>query len=110
MFKNMKIRNRINMGFGALIVILIVVAASCYVGIRNSSKEFTRYRELARDTNLAGRLQANMLMVRMNVKDFLITRSDKDVQEYRDYLKKMDGFMAEAKKEIQNTERAKKIS
>jgi methyl-accepting chemotaxis protein len=35
---------------------------------------------MARDANLSGRLQANMLMFRMNVKDFIITRSYKDLQ------------------------------
>jgi methyl-accepting chemotaxis protein len=39
---------------------------------------------MARDANLSGRLQANMLMVRMNVKEFIITGSYKDLQEYAD--------------------------
>ena len=108
--KKMKVRSKIGFGFGILIMILIAVAAFCFFGIRSSSEGFIEYRGLARDTNLAGRLQANMLMVRMNVKDFLITRSGKDIEEYKDYVEKMMGFLIEAKKEIQNTERAKKVS
>jgi methyl-accepting chemotaxis protein len=65
---------------------------------------------MARDANLAGRLQANMLMVRMNVKDFIITGSDKDLEQYNQYLKKMHGFLEEAEKEIQNPERAEKVA
>ena len=58
---------------------------------------------------LAGRLQANMLMVRMNVKDFIITGSYKDLQEYADYYRRMSGFLAEAQVEIQKPERAAQI-
>jgi methyl-accepting chemotaxis protein len=55
-------------------------------------------------------LQANMLMVRMNVKDYLITKSDKDLQQYSDYLLKMQGFLDDAKQEIQKPERASLIA
>ena len=110
MFQKMKVKNQIGLGFGILIVILITVAVFCFIGIENTSEGFSQYRAFARATNLAGRLQANMLMMRMNVKDFLITRSDKDIQNYLNYLEKMNEFLADAKKEIQNDERARKLS
>ncbi len=47
-------------------------------------------------------------MVRMNVKDFIITSSEKDLQQYAAYLQKVKGFLAEAQKEINDPERAKK--
>ncbi len=75
----------------------------------HSSEGFSAYREMARDTVLAGRLQANMLMVRMNVKDFIITGSEKDKGEYRTYYEKTSGFIEEAKKEIQKPSRAEII-
>ncbi|MDM8517245.1 methyl-accepting chemotaxis protein, partial [Desulfobacterales bacterium HSG16] len=110
MFKKMKVKSQISLGFGALIALLVVVAVFSFFGIDKTSEGFQQYRALARDTNLAGRLQANMLMVRMNVKDFLITRSDKVIQQYHEYEKKMKEFLVESKKEIQDTERAKNVS
>ncbi|MDM8537302.1 methyl-accepting chemotaxis protein [Desulfobacterales bacterium HSG17] len=110
MFKEMKVRTQIGTGFGILLLILVIVSIFSFTGLKNSSSGFDEYRNLARDTNLAGRLQANMLMVRMNVKDFLITRSDKDVQQYNEYLDKMNGYLRDAEKEIQDPERAKKIA
>ena len=71
---------------------------------------FTQYRELARETNLSGRLQANMLMMRMNTKDFIITASQKDIDEFHNYLGKMDEFIIEAKKTIRDGQRTEKIS
>ena len=76
----------------------------------NDQDGFMKYRGLARDTNLAGRVQANLLMVRMNDKDFIITGSDKDQQQYAEYWSKVQGFMNEAKQEIQKPERAQLVT
>ncbi len=109
MLKNLSIGKKLFGGFLTIIGFLMIVGFAAYNALNNASDGFTEYREMARDTNLAGRLQANMLMVRMNVKDFLITGSKKDQQQYLDYAKKMNRFLEEAQKEIQNPERAKKI-
>lgn len=109
MFKNFGLVQKIIAGFGIVLLLMGVITYFSWNSISDSSKGFTEYRGLARDTNLAGRLQANMLMVRMNVKDFLITGSEKDKKQYHEYLEKMNGFLGEAKKEIQKPERAKLI-
>lgn len=110
MFKNLKIGSKIGLGFGAVLALLSIVLGVAILSLERADEGITEYRGLARDTNLSGRLQANMLMVRMNVKDFLITKSDKDLQQYSDYLSKMQGFLDEAKREIQKPERASLIS
>lgn len=110
MFKNLKIGSKIGLGFGAVLALLAIVLGVAILSLERADEGITEYRGLARDTNLSGRLQANMLMVRMNVKDFLITKSDKDLQQYSDYLSKMQGFLDEAKREIQKPERASLIS
>jgi methyl-accepting chemotaxis protein len=109
MFKNIKVSTMINGGFGAVLLLLLIISFVSYRAMGTSADGFTEYRGLARDTNLSGRLQANMLMVRMNVKDFLITGSDKDKEQYAEYVEKMNGFLGEAKVEIQKPERAKLV-
>jgi methyl-accepting chemotaxis protein len=109
MLKQMSVGKKIGLGFVAVLVLMIVVGIAAYNGLNTASSGFAEYREMARDTNLAGRLQANMLMVRMNVKDFIITGSDKDLQQYQDYVEKMNGFLGEAQSEINDPERAAKI-
>ena len=93
-------------GFGTVLGLLVVASFVAWNGLSGASDGFGEYRRLARDANLCGRLQANMLMVRMNVKDFLITGSQKDIDQYNEYFTKMTTFMAEAQTEIQNPERA----
>ncbi|PLX70196.1 MAG: methyl-accepting chemotaxis protein [Denitrovibrio sp.] len=110
MFKNMKLATQIAVGFIAVLLILAVVAGASFSGIQKAAAGFQEYRGIARDTNLAGRLQANMLMVRMNVKDFLITNSDKDHQEYLEYVESMNVFLDQAKEEIKDPDRVKLIN
>ncbi|MEA1922235.1 MAG: methyl-accepting chemotaxis protein, partial [Pseudomonadota bacterium] len=107
--KQMKLRTKLIVGFSIVLLLLIVVSLVGYIALNTAASGFTDYREMARDNNLSGRLQANMLMVRMNVKDFIITGSEKDKKQYQDYYTKMNGFLQTAKKEIQNPARAKKI-
>ncbi|MBI9056080.1 MAG: hypothetical protein JEY96_19825 [Bacteroidales bacterium] len=102
----MKLITKNILGFGLILVLLVITAVISFMELGNASDGFAEYRGLARDTNLAGRLQANMLMVRMNVKDFIITGSEEDIQQYNEYYEEMSGFMEEAQSEIQNPERA----
>ncbi|MEG3638659.1 HAMP domain-containing methyl-accepting chemotaxis protein [Magnetococcus sp. PR-3] len=107
---NMKLSSIMALGFGVVITLLLVVSIASFLGLKDAVTGFTEYRGLARDTNLAGRLQANMLMVRMNVKDFNITGSQKDIDQYNDYYEKMSTFLTEALEEIQKPERASLVS
>jgi methyl-accepting chemotaxis protein len=107
--KNLSLRTKLIAGFVTILALLILVSVVAFNALNHASQGFTHYREMARDANLAGRLQANMLMVRMNVKDFLITGSEKDKNQYREYYTKMQGFLETAQSEINNPERAEKI-
>lgn len=106
----MKLSSKLMLGFGSVLGLLLVLAAISFWALENSSDGFSQYRGLARDTNLSGRLQANMLMVRMNVKDFIITGSDKDLEHFDDYFKKMREFLGEATEEIKKPERARLVA
>ncbi|MBB6480174.1 HAMP domain-containing methyl-accepting chemotaxis protein [Spirochaeta isovalerica] len=102
----MKLRTKIVLGFGIVIALLVTIGVISLLQISTASGGFEEYRGLARDTNLAGQLQANMLMVRMNVKDFEITGSEEDKKQYDEYLELMNGFLEQSQTEIQKPERA----
>ena len=107
--KNLSLAKKLIFGFSTVLILLAVVAVVGFQALGSSTEGFGEYRGLARDTNLSGRVQANMLMVRMNVKDYIITASDKDKQQYRDYMEKTTGFLNTAKQEIQKPERARLV-
>lgn len=108
-FKNAKMSSKIIFGYTGLILLLITISIYSVVQLNMSVTDFTRYRGLARETNLSGGLQANMLMVRMNVKDFIITSSEKDLQQYKDYWEKVSVFLEEARQTITDPKRSKRI-
>ncbi len=106
MLKNMTLAKKLGIGFTSVLFLLTVLSIVAFVTINSASGNFKEYRALARDTNLMGRVQANMLMIRMNVKNFIITGSDKDKQQFGDYVEKTEAFLAIAQQEIGNIKRA----
>lgn len=109
MLKNLSIRGKIAIGFALVSIPIVVVGISGWRGMRSAAKSFTEYRGLARDSNLCGQLQSNMLMVRMNVKDFVINPVEKEIKQYHEYLAKTSEFLATAQDEIADPERAAKV-
>ena len=107
-FNNVSLRLKLIGGFFTVIALLAVVSSIAFFALNGASTGFQEYREMARHTNLSGQLQANMLMVRMNVKDFLITGSEKDQQEYVHYYEEMEAFLKRAHKEINDPNRAER--
>ncbi|WP_415897833.1 methyl-accepting chemotaxis protein [Neptuniibacter sp. QD72_48] len=106
MFQKLSLTGQITAGFSSIILLLVVISASSWFGVNHVYTGLVEYRGLARDTNLAGRLQANMLKVRIGVIKFLNERSEESITQYEARLKKVDQFMEEAKVEIQKPERA----
>ncbi|MFN4205295.1 MAG: methyl-accepting chemotaxis protein [Agrobacterium albertimagni] len=70
MLDNMKIGNKIYLGFGSVLLVLGVIAgAGIYSNLTNEAS-FGEYRESAKETNEAGRIQANMLEARLAFRKF----------------------------------------
>ena len=103
------IGTKISGGFLAVLLLLIVVAFFGATNMNAASGGFAEYRAMARDSNLVGRLQANMLMVRLYVKEFILSGSAESKDKYGEYKERMLGFLDTAKTEIQNSERAAKL-
>ncbi|WED25270.1 methyl-accepting chemotaxis protein [Vibrio sp. DW001] len=109
MFKNLRLGSKIGLGFGIVLLLLSVVLTTSIFALQKADHGISNYRGLARETNLAGKLQANMLMVQMNVKNFLITKDNNDLNQYNNYLAKMKVFLSQAGQEVTNPERASHI-
>lgn len=104
-----RIGPKIYAGFGVIILLLATIAITSYVGLSGTKSTFTTYRGLARDTNLVGRLQANVLMTRLGVKSFIKKADQNAIDLVKERLAKAQVFYEEAKVEIQNPKRAEDI-
>ncbi len=104
--KNISLKIKLIGGFSLILVLLIVVAVAGFIAIEHASIGFEEYEKMAEDGALAGRLQANLLTARMDVKNYLISGSDDALKEFTDRWEMMKKFDAEAQKQIQHPERA----
>lgn len=104
-FSHLKLKYKIGLGFALILLLLCFAAFTGISGLRESEQGFIKYRELARDTNLSGRVQANMLMVRMAVKNYLISHDEAFLTDYNERMQLMSGFLAEAQGEITHPHR-----
>ncbi|MEO3429233.1 methyl-accepting chemotaxis protein [Pelagibius sp. CAU 1746] len=75
---NIKISTRVFSGFGVILVLLGALGGLSVYSLNATNDAFTEYRALARQGNAIGHVQASLQMTRMNVKDFIITKSDND--------------------------------
>jgi len=108
-FKDMTVGKKIKVGFGIVIALLVLISTVGYFSLSSSSDGVNRYRAIARNTNNIGRVHANLLMLRMKVKDFLITSSEEDHKAFDEYLKKTSSLTKEAYEMINNPERKKLV-
>ena len=76
------------------------------MGFNKVNDGFVEYRGLARDTNLVGRVQANMLTMRLAVLNYINTQSQTSTKQYNKRKEKMRAFLKEAQVEIQQPDRA----
>ncbi|MCG8508939.1 MAG: HAMP domain-containing protein, partial [Rhodospirillales bacterium] len=81
---NIKIAVKVGAGFGSVLVLLLVIGGVGIFNLFNIGNDFTDYRGLARQTNEYGRVQANLLLTRMGVKDFVIRGSEEAIAAVRE--------------------------
>ncbi|WED23680.1 methyl-accepting chemotaxis protein [Vibrio sp. JC009] len=106
MLSRLKLNTQLYVSFGLVLMLLAVISITSLIGFNRINEDFVEYRGLARDTNLAGRVQANMLMMRLAVLNYVNTQSDTSVAQYEERKSKMFDFLNEAEREIQKPERA----
>lgn len=102
----MKMRTKITGGFFLMMVLLLAVSIVAVIFLGRASKDFEQYRDWATDSNLLSTMQEDMLMVRMNVKDFLIRGEAQDKREFDSHYERVGELITEAKENIKNKERA----
>lgn len=89
----------------AIVVLVIFVVSS----IGESSKGFTSYREMAKDSLLAGRVQANVLKMRMAVLYYLKDKNQARIKDFKTAYDTTKKLSNEAVKEITKPSRAPKV-
>ena len=107
--KNMKLAMKIGLGFGAVIVLMTMVTFSSWKGLSALDSGLSAYRNIAITTNLMGRVQANMLMMRMNVINYISSGNESDINKYKASYNTTLSFMESAHELIHEGDRAQLV-
>ncbi|UTJ07699.1 HAMP domain-containing methyl-accepting chemotaxis protein [Arcobacter roscoffensis] len=102
---NLTIKLKLIISFTIVCILIVTLGLYSIFGIDKAAKGFSSYREMAKDTVLASNVQSNMLMVRMNVKDYIHNMNKKDIEDFEAYYDKTKEHINKALKEIENTNR-----
>jgi methyl-accepting chemotaxis protein len=94
---NLRIGVKVAAGAGVLVVLLLVIGAVAYESLQGALSDFTDYRHIARQNNALGRIQANMLEVRLNAKDFLIRNSEEAAGAVTERARTVETLVGEAR-------------
>ncbi len=108
--KNMKLAMKIGVGFGIIILLTMTVSLFSWQGLNTLDQGVSDFRGIAHQTNLIGRIQANMLMAQVSVKDFLLSGAEDDSKRYEDFIEKSKGFMTTAGQSVKNPDLTQKLT
>ncbi|TDO96966.1 HAMP domain-containing methyl-accepting chemotaxis protein [Marinomonas balearica] len=86
---NLTLNKQLRVSFLFLLILTMCVSFFGVYGLYQTDKGFNSYRSLAIETNLAGRMQANLLYARISVIKYF---SDQDPQIVNQYNKRMDNL------------------
>jgi len=97
-------------GLALLLVFMAMIAGVGWWTGNNGNQATTEIAEMEKDLVVAAHLQNDLLMCRMNVKDFLITNSDHDIQQYDGFEESIRKAITMADASFQNPERREALA
>jgi methyl-accepting chemotaxis protein len=101
-FRDFGIQKKMLTGFGSILGLLLILGIASYFS-------FNTYREIAADSVLMGRVQSNLLMCRLMVKDYVKTQNPQSVKVFNERMALLRDDLAVAQEKINDPERAAKV-
>ncbi len=105
----MTIGKRISLGFSVLIVLLLILGSFSYLLNSRARDGFNSYRGMALDNTLSGRIQANLLMMRIGADTYFSTHEKSAVDLFNKRNSMVEEFMKKAHEDIQDPKRAEMV-
>jgi methyl-accepting chemotaxis protein len=109
MFNSLTLKTQLFLAFGLLVLLMMAKGGLSYFSAVDGHKRFVEYRTLAKDSNLAGLVQANFLMVRLSAVKYMQEQNSDNEKEFETRLTLLESLLDQSKVEIQQTQRAQLI-
>ncbi len=106
-FRTMRVGKKIQVGFGIVIGLLMLVTTVAFFSLSSASDGVNRYRSIARNTNGLGVVQAELLTARMTAINYMATSDDKNVAKFKENYETMSKNVQEVRGNINNPARQK---
>ncbi|WP_428240289.1 HAMP domain-containing methyl-accepting chemotaxis protein [Gynuella sp.] len=107
MLNNMKLSVRLTLGIGVIVVLLCIVALVSYNALTTASNGFTDYRELAKNSNNASRVEAQMLAMRLAVLRYYVSADPVLLRQQEDLYRQSSDILEESLETTSNEEERK---
>ncbi|MGA4604505.1 methyl-accepting chemotaxis protein [Pseudoalteromonas maricaloris] len=104
MLSKLRLSQQLSTSFGVMIVLMVALSSVAYIGLNGGYSNFVEYRSLARASNLASTLEANLLSLRINVLNYLKQQSKDDIEQFEQKVKLLHDALAEAKEALSQKE------
>lgn len=109
LLKNIRISTKVFGGFGIILLLLLVIGLAGSWQLSGGNDSFKRYRQIALQTNQAGRVQANLLEARLAVKNFIIDATEDSTKEVRERIGKTVEFNKQLEGMVDSDEKTKTV-
>ena len=109
MLKNLSIKLKLIAAFSLIALLVLSLSTYNIFALSKSNDGFTKYKELSGHSLEADNIQSNMLMLRMNVKDYLTNPVQEKIDHFDHYYNKTKQAIIKAKKNTKNIKRKKLV-
>ena len=99
-FANLPIAKKLYVGFGAVIALLLAYTVEVIRDFRNLGNEFSAFREMANESRLVSDVAGGLVVLQLQVREYLVTRSHVDANHARAAYQKLIRDLAQAKEMI----------
>ncbi|GGY44079.1 methyl-accepting chemotaxis protein [Bacterioplanes sanyensis] len=109
MFKKLNLTMQISLSYSVVVALLLVVSIVAYLGLSAAVSGFRDYRNLAIDSNTAGRVQANMVLARIHAMQYLMNPTQEAKNGFEERFAIMNEVLDVAVAEIKHPSRVENI-
>ena len=109
MLKNLSIKLKLIAAFSLIALLVLSLSTYNIFALEKSNDGFTKYKELSGHSLEADNIQSNMLMLRMNVKDYLTNPVQEKIDHFDHFYNKTKQAIIKAKKNTKDKKRKKLV-